>query len=452
MQLDHHEDLYEDDPRVFERTPPQDLMAEQSVLGGMLLSRTVIDDVCEIVTTGDFYKPAHGVIFDAITELHADGHPVDAVSVVAHLVDAGIVGKVGGGPYIQELVAAVPTAANAGYYAGIVNGHAQLRRLIETGTRLVQYGYGGAQGRDIADVVNLAQSALSEAALGRRSHAVAEFTDFLDENLASILAEDRDSRGLSTGLGILDDVIGGLKGGQLVVVAARPGMGKTIHAVDMLRASAIRKAESVLMHSLEMSKEDIQKRILAAEAEVNLARITNGGLRPDERAKLTAAAERIRGCFIHIDDTAEVDIAHIRATARKVAADKGLALVVVDYLQLMATGGTGANRATELGAVSRGLKILARELDVPIVACAQLNRGSEQRTDKRPQLSDLRESGAIEQDADVVILLHRPDYADPEHARAGEVDLIVAKNRNGPIETVSAVAQLAWARFVDPSV
>jgi len=452
MQLDHHQDddvLFAGDPRVFERTPPQDLLAEQSVLGGMLMHHTAIDNVCEIVTSGDFYNPRHGVIFDAIVALHNDGTPVDAVTLVAYLVDAGILGKVGGGPYVQELLNAVPTAANASYYARIVSERAQLRRLIETGTRLVQYGYnGGAGGRDVAEVVNLAQSALSEAALGRRSHQVAEFTDFLDDTLAEIFA-DKPARGLSTGLGVLDDVIGGLKGGQLIIVAGRPGMGKTIEAVDMLRAAGIRQGESVLMFSLEMSKNDIQKRILAAEAEVNLKRIIEGDVREYEAARLNKAADRLRGCFIHIDDTPEIGLAHIRAAARKVSADKGLALIVVDYLQLMETGGDGRNRATELGAVSRGLKVLARELDVPIVACAQLNRSAEQRTDRRPQLSDLRESGSLEQDADIAILLHRPDYADPEHIRAGEIDLIVAKNRNGPIETVTAIAQLAWARFID---
>jgi len=434
-----------------DRALPQDLLAEQSVLGGMMLSPSVVDEVCEVVSAEAFYNPRHSIVFETILSLRSEGLPADSLAVVARLAESGILPKVGGGPYIHELTAAVPTAANAPYYARIVADRARLRQVIETGTQLVQYGYNPG-GREADEIVNLAQSAISEFTLGRRAHSVAEFSDFLDDNLASILAEDRDSRGLSTGLGILDDVIGGLKGGQLIVVAARPGMGKTIHAVDMLRASAIRKAESVLMFSLEMSKEDIQKRILAAEAEVNLARITNGGLRADERARLTAVAERLRGCFIHIDDTAEVDLAHIRTTARKVAADKGLALMVIDYLQLMGTGGNGQNRATELGAVSRGLKVLARELDIPIVACAQLNRGSEQRTDKRPQLSDLRESGAIEQDADVVELLFRPDYSDPEHVRAGEVDLIVAKNRNGPIETVSAIAQLAWARFVDPNI
>jgi len=463
MQLNHNEDLFPNDPRVIdsvpedpfgpartsERTPPQDLLAEMSVLGGMLMNKAVVDEVCELVGSGDFYQPKHSVIFDAITDLHADGQPADAVTVAAHLADAGILNKVGGGPYLHELLNAVPTAANAGYYAQIVSERAQLRRLIETGTRLVQYGFaGGAGGRDVAEVVNLAQSALSESALGRRSHAVAEFTDFLDETLAEIFA-DKPARGLSTGLGVLDDVIGGLKGGQLVIVAGRPGMGKTIEAVDMLRAAGIRQGESVLMFSLEMSKNDIQKRILAAEAEVNLKRVIEGDVREYEAARLNKAADRLRGCFIHIDDTPEIGLAHIRAAARKVAADKGLALIVVDYLQLMETGGNGQNRATELGAVSRGLKVLARELNVPIVACAQLNRSAEQRTDRRPQLSDLRESGSLEQDADVAILLHRADYADPEHPRAGEVDLIVAKNRNGPIETVTAIAQLAWARFID---
>jgi replicative DNA helicase len=453
MQLDHPEDnaLFPDDPRVFDRTPPHDLLAEQSVLGGMLLARSVIDDVCEIVDAGDFYNPRHGVIFDAITTLHEDGEPVDAVAVVAHLASAGILDKVGGGPYVHELLAAVPTAANAPYYAGIVAARAQLRQVIETGTKLVQYGYNSGD-RDVDEVVNLAQSALSQTVRGRRSNQILDFTEVLDETVTQILEADETTRGLSTGIGALDDVIGGLKPGQLVIVAGRPGMGKTILGVDMLRAAGLRRGESVLMHSLEMSKHDIQKRMLAAEAEVNLKRIMNGSLHEHERPRITAAAAKIRGCFVHIDDTASVNLAHVRATARQIEAQKGLALIVIDYLQLMDTGGDGRNRAVELGRVSSGLKVLARELNVPIVACAQLNRGSEARSDRRPQLSDLRESGSLEQDADIAVLLDRPDYHDPEHERSGEVDLIVAKNRNGPIETVTAAAQLHYARIVDIQV
>ncbi|GAA2159232.1 MULTISPECIES: replicative DNA helicase [Glycomyces] len=459
MQLDHrsdHESLFLAEPDLLvrsadpfkDRTPPQDLMAEQSVLGGMLLNAAVIDEVCEIISSSDFYNPRNSIVFDAICALRAENMPVDAVTLVAHLLDAGTLTKVGGGPYIQELLHAVPTAANAGYYARIVADRSQLRRLIETGSRLVQYGYaGGAGGRDVAELVNMAQADLSDAALGRRVGAVEEFTDFLDETIAQIL--ERPSRGLSTGLGVVDDVIGGLKPGQLVLVGARPGVGKTIEVIGMVRAAGLRRAGSVLGFFLEMSKHEIQKRILSAEAGINLARITNGELRPHEVDLLHTAADRVRGCFIHMDDTPQVNIEHIRATARKVQAEKGLDLIVIDYLQLMDTGGDGKNRAVELGAVSRGLKVLARELEIPIVGCVQLNRNSDSRSDRRPQMSDLRESGAFEQDADVIILLHRDDYHDPEHIRAGEVDLIIAKNRNGPIDTVTAAAQLHYARFTD---
>lgn len=449
MQLELHDNaLFPDDPRAFDRTPPNDMLAEQSVIGAMLMSRTARDDVAEILGSDAFYNPRHAVLFDAITAMDAAGLPVDAVTLVANLADAGILTKVGGGPYVQELLHAVPTAANASYYANIVAGHARLRTVIEQGTKMVQYGYNSG-GRDVEEIVNLAQTALSEAIRGHRAKKVLDFTDYLDETIAQILDKNGTARGLSTGIGALDDVIGGLKGGQLVIVAGRPGMGKTILGVDMLRAAALRQGESVLMHSLEMSKHDIQKRILAAESEVNLKRIMNGSVREWEAAKIAAAADKVRGCFIHIDDTASVSLAHVRATARQIEAEKGLALILVDYLQLMDTGGDGRNRAVELGRVSSGLKVLAREMNVPIVACAQLNRGSEGRSDRRPQLSDLRESGSLEQDADIAILLHRDDYHEPEHPRAGEGDFIIAKNRNGPIETVEVAAQLSWARFVD---
>lgn len=457
MQLDQRTDpeslvlaepgMWGDDP-FKGRTPPQDLLAEMSALGAMLMSKLAIDDVCELIGAEDFYKPAHGMIFDAILELRSQDQPVDAVTLVAALVDAGTITKVGGGPYIQELLNAVPTAANAGYYANIVRERSQLRRLIETGSRLVQYGYAGGQGgRDVAELVNMAQSDLSAAALGRRADSVEEFTDFLDETLAQII--ERPSRGLTTGLGVVDDVIGGLKPGQLVLVGARPGVGKTIGILGMLRANGLRRAGSVLGFFMEMSKYEIQKRILSAEARIDLARITNGGLRPDEITALHAAADRIRGCFIHMDDTPNVNLEHVRAAARKVHAEKGIDLIVIDYIQLMDTGGDGKQRAVELGVVSRGLKVLARELECPIVACVQLNRNADSRSDRRPQMSDLRESGSFEQDADIIMLLHRDDYHEPEHHRAGEVDLIIAKNRNGPIDTVTAAAQLNFARFVD---
>lgn len=439
-------------PEEFERTPPQDLAAEQSVLGGMLMSAAAVDDVSEILRTGDFYRPCHGIIFDAIADMRAAGDPVDAVTVNSRLVENGLIGKLPHPAYLHDLLEAVPTAASAGYYARIVKDQATLREVIEFGTRAVQAGYGANGARTATEIVNLVQSHAMTLTSSRTGPKMATFTDLLDPVLAEILSDERPGRGLSTGLGVLDDIIGGLKNGQLIVVAGRPGMGKTVLATDFLRATSLHRAEPSIMFSLEMTAFDLEKRLLAAEAEANLRRVINGGLRSDEKARLVNAGERLRGAFLTIDDTAEVDLAGIRSRARSVAAETGLALVVVDYLQLMNTGGTGANRATELGQVSRGLKVLARELEVPVVACAQLNRSSESRQDRRPQLSDLRESGSIEADADVVILLHRPDYAEPEHPRAGEVDLIVAKNRNGPIETVSAIAQLHWARFVDPGI
>jgi replicative DNA helicase len=441
----------------FERTPPQDMAAEQCVLGGMLLSKDAIADVVEIVRTVDFYKPAHATIFDTILDLYGRGEPADAITISAALTQSGDLGKVGGAPYLHTLIASVPTAANAAFYARIVAERAVLRRLVEAGTRIVQLGYGVAtgSGRDVDDVVDLAQQAVYDVTERRVSEDFAVLGDLLQptlDEIESIGANSGEMTGAPTGFTDLDRLLNGLHPGQLVVVAGRPGLGKSTAALDFVRATSVRHSLSSLVFSLEMSKIEIVMRLLSAESRVPLHVLRSGQLSDDDWTKLARRMGEISEAPLFVDDTPNMTLMEIRAKARRLKQRHDLRLIIVDYLQLMTSPKRVESRQQEVAELSRGLKLLAKEVECPVVAVSQLNRGPEQRTDKRPQLSDLRESGSIEQDADVVILLHREDYYDKESPRAGEADFIVAKHRNGPTDTVTVAAQLHFSRFVDMAI
>jgi len=439
----------------FDRTPPQDVAAEQSVLGGMLLSKDAIADVVEILRSTDFYRPVHAIIFDAILDLYGRGDPADPVTVTASLTDAGAIGRVGGMSYLHDLVHAVPTAANTGYYARIVAERAVLRRLVEAGTRIVQLGYGAAAGagRDVDDVVDLAQQAVYDVTERRVSEDFLPLADLLQPTLDEAIGSQGGlMAGVPTGFADLDTLLNGLHPGQLIVVAGRPGLGKSAASLDFARHAALRHGLATAIFSLEMSKVEIVMRVLAAEARVPLHVLRSGQLSDDDWTKLARRMGEISEAPLFLDDTPNLTLMEIRAKARRLRQRHDLKLLIVDYLQLMTSPKRVESRQQEVSELSRGLKLLAKEIDCPVVAVAQLNRGPEQRTDKRPQLSDLRESGAIEQDSDVVILLHREDYYDRESPRAGEADFIVAKHRNGPTDTVTVAAQLHLSRFVDMAV
>jgi replicative DNA helicase len=432
--------------RVTEPEPLHDADAEQVVLGALMIAPTVADDVLEIITTADFYQPSHATIYAHLVANHAAGNPVDPVATAHSLDTAGELQRIGGVTYLHTLVAAVPTVANASWYARIIANHAIRRRIITAATGIC---HDAAQlERDVPDVANRSQQAILEATAPRQRSQVTTLAALVDDETEPLLDPDAPRRGLTTGLGSLDEIIGGLKPGQLVIVAGRPGTGKSVLCVDIARAN-IRRDVPVLLMSLEMHRSEILARIYAAEAEVSLYRLLNGGLDDHERARVRYTTGRLRPLPMHIDTTRSCDLGVIRSAARKLKARHGLGLLVVDYLQLMTPTGRHERRDLELGEISRGLKLLAGDLDIPIVAAAQLNRAAEARPGKLPQLSDLRESGSFEQDADIAVLLHRPDYHDQENPRAGEIDLIVAKNRNGPQGTVTAAAQLQYARFVD---
>jgi replicative DNA helicase len=441
----------------YERTPPQDLAAEQCVLGGMLLSKDAIADVVEILRTGDFYRPIHATIFDAVLDLYGRGEPADPITVAAALANSGDLARVGGAPYLHDLVSTVPTAANASYYARIVGERAVLRRLVEAGTRIVQLGYGSAAGggRDVDDVVDLAQQAVYDVTERRVSEDFAVLADMLQPTLDEIEAVGAQGgvmTGVPTGFSDLDRLLNGLHPGQLIIVAGRPGLGKSTAAMDFARNAAVRHNLASAIFSLEMSKVEIVMRLLSAEARVPLHALRSGQLSDDDWTRLARRMGEISEAPLFVDDTPNMTMMEIRAKARRLKQRHDLKLMVVDYLQLMTSPKRVESRQQEVADLSRGLKLLAKEVDCPVIAVAQLNRGPEQRTDKRPQLSDLRESGSIEQDADVVILMHRDDYYDKESPRAGEADFVVAKHRNGPTDTITVAAQLHFSRFVDMAI
>ncbi len=440
-----------------DRTPPHDIGAEQATLGGMLLSAQVIDDVTEIVEPADFYRPVHATVFETIVALHGRGEPADATTVAAALYDAGELQRVGGAPYLHTLIEQVPTAGNAGFYARIVQQRAVSRRLVEAGIRIAQLGYGSANaaGVELADVVDLAQQAVYditvERGAGETVRAGEVFTPVMDD-IEAAGSKDGSLLGVPTGFKDLDRLLNGLQAGQLIVVGGRPGLGKSTIGLDIARHAAIEAGMASAFFTLEMSKVEMVTRMLSAEARVPLHVLRSGQLSDDDWSRLARRMGEISEAPIFVDDTPNMGLAQIRSKARSLKKKHNLRLLVVDYLQLMSSPKRTESRQQEVSDLSRGLKLLAKEIECPVIAVSQLSRGPEQRQDKRPQLSDLRESGSIEQDADVVILLHRDDYYDKESPRAGEADFIVAKHRNGATDTVTVAAQLHLSRFVDMAI
>jgi replicative DNA helicase len=590
-----HSDMDASQPREdYGRQPPQDMAAEQSVLGGMLLSKDAIADVLERLRPGDFYRPAHQSVYDAVLDLYGRGEPADAVTVSAELDRRGLLKRVGGAPYLHTLISTVPTAANAGYYAGIVAEKALLRRLVEAGTRVVQYGYAGAEGADVAEVVDRAQAEIYDVTDRRSTEDFVPLEQLLQptmDEIDAIASQGGMARGVPTGFVELDEVTNGLHPGQMIIIAARPGVGKALAldtllptpggwttmgdvavgdqligpdgqptrvvaatevmlgrpcyevefsdgtvivadeqhqwptargirttaqlragldriapiatsaghhgttallaptvridtvrrigsvpvrcvqvdnashlylagpgmvpthnstlGLDFLRSCSIKSRFSSIIFSLEMSKSEIVMRLLSAEAKIKLADMRSGRMSDDDWTRLARRMSEISEAPLYIDDSPNLTMMEIRAKARRLHQKADLRLIVIDYLQLMTSGKKVESRQQEVSEFSRQLKLLAKELDVPVVAISQLNRGPEQRTDKKPMVSDLRESGSLEQDADMVILLHRPDAFERDDPRGGEADLILGKHRNGPTKTITVAHQLHLSRFTN---
>ena len=438
--------------RDFGRQPPHDNEAEQGVLGAMLLSPNTITDIIEELIPDDFYRPAHQLIYRAILDLFSDNKDVDPVIVAGRLDRNHDLERVGGAPYLHTLISSVPTAANARYYAEIVAEKAVLRRLVDAGTRVVQLGYEGTEGAEVDVVVDMAQQEVFAIAQRNVTEDYAILADILQptmDELDELSTHGGLARGIPTGFIDLDNLTNGLHGGQMIIVAARPGVGKSTLALDFMRSCSIKHNKASVIFSLEMSKSEIVMRLLSAETEIRLSDMRAGRMSDEAWAKLANRVGQISEAPLFIDDSANLTMMEIRSKARRLKQKHDLQMIVVDYLQLMSSGKRVESRQQEVSEFSRQLKLLAKELDGPLVAISQLNRGPESRTDKRPQLADLRESGSLEQDADMVMLLYRPDSQDKDDERAGEADIILAKHRGGPIDTVQVAHQLHYSKFVD---
>ncbi|MCU1439380.1 MAG: dnaB [Rhodoglobus sp.] len=433
-----------------DRVPPHDLLAEQSAIGGMLLSKDAVADVIETVRGVDFYIPKHETIFDAVMALYSHGEPTDVIAVTVELTKTGELTRAGGAEYLHTLTALVPTAANAGFYSTIVAEKAVLRRLVEAGTRIVQMGY--ASEGEVVDLVNNAQAEIYAVTGGVESEDFVPLTEAVTTAIDEIeAARGRDGQmvGVPTGFSELDELTNGLHPGQLIILAARPALGKSTLGLDFARSAAIKHDMPTIIFSLEMGRSEIAMRLLSAEASVPLQHMRKGTVHANDWTTIAQTRGRINDAPLYIDDSPNMTLVEIRAKCRRLKQRVGLKMVIIDYLQLMTSGKKVESRQQEVSEFSRALKLLAKELEVPVIAISQLNRGPEQRADKKPALSDLRESGSLEQDADMVILLHRESAYEAENPRAGEADFIVAKHRNGPTRTITVGFHGHFSRFVD---
>jgi replicative DNA helicase len=435
-------------PASYDRVPPHNLDAEVSVLGSMLLSRNAIAEISELVRAQDFYRGAHRTMFEATRALYDRGEPVDTVTLADELERRGTLDDVGGAVAIAELVDRVPTAANALYYGRIVAEQALRRRLIDAGTEITRLGYDAGEDTDEAVdqaealVYQVAQHGFSSEFVAMKELLAASFEmiERLHENNSAIT-------GLPTGFHDFDELTAGLQPSNLVIVAARPSVGKSTFVTNVAAYVAVELREPVVMFSLEMSQMELVQRILSAQARVDSERLRTGRLQEADWPKLSQAMGRLAEAPLFIDDTSSINMMEIRSKCRRLKQKHGLSLVVVDYLQLMQSHRRVENRVQEVSELSRGLKILAKELEVPVIALSQLSRRPEERTDRRPQLSDLRESGSIEQDADMVCFLYRDELYHPDTDARGEAELIVAKHRNGPLHTIRLSFLAQHSRF-----
>ena len=424
-----------------DRVPPNDLVAEECILGAVLLSRSALGDAVEAgLVTSDFYRPAHGHIWDAVMSLDAQAEPVDPVTVADELRRRGLLAEAGGAGNLVALQANTPAIASAGRYAKIVVEMATLRRLIAVGHEVIEAGY--ALPEDVVSTLDQVETMVLEVSKTRAPETVVPFSDLLSTGISAIESRCEAGgaiSGLPTGFAELDEMLSGLQAGDLVVLGARPSVGKSALALDVVRNVAFGLGRPVLLFSLEMSQEQLADRFLAAEARVHLEHLRKGRLEEAEWSRISTAISRIGSAPLHVDHKRDLTIAEIRAKARRLKARLGdLALVVVDYLQLMHSdaGSRPENRQIEVAGISRGLKVLAGELGVPVLALSSLSRGLEARADKHPNLSDLRESGALEADADVVCFLYREEIYNRDTADRGVAEVIVAKQRNGPTGVV----------------
>lgn len=433
-----------------ERIPPHSIEAEKSVLGAALLSKDALFDVIEVVKAKDFYDENHKEIFEAILELNRKNAPVDALTVAEELKKRNSLNMVGGRAYVASLSSGTPTTSNAMEYGKIVAEKAALRRLISTADDIVVKGYEGSM--DANQMLDYAESGIFEISQSRQKGQYTHLKDVLMTNIEIIdKASQMDGglTGVTTGFRELDHKTSGLQKSDLIILAARPAMGKTAFALSLALNAAVKGKASVMMFSLEMSKEQLGQRLLSMESKVDMQSLKTGKLTRRDWDDINIALDILSKTNIHIDDTAGISIMEMKSKCRRLKAEEGLDLVVIDYLQLMNPEGKADSRTQEISVISRNLKLLARELDCPILVLSQLSRAPETRTDHRPMLSDLRESGSIEQDADIVIFLYRDEYYNEDTEAPGECEVIVAKQRSGPTGTIKVAWLEKLTKFVD---
>ncbi|HEX9891084.1 MAG TPA: replicative DNA helicase [Actinomycetota bacterium] len=421
-----------------ERVPPHNLEAEESVLGSMMLDGDAIAAVTEILRADDFYRSGHRRIYQVMLGLYGRGEPVDAITAVEELRRTGALEEIGGALYVHHLVESVPTAASAAHYARIVSENALLRRLIDAASQVIHRAYQVPE--DPRGLADEAEGLIYGVSRHSEKDEVVSLHDLVGQSMEDLeRLHERDSAfaGVATGFQDLDSLLQGLHPGNLIVVAARPGVGKSSFVTNVARNAAV-EGTPVAMFSLEMSRSEIAMRLLCAEARVPWDKVRAARVGPEDWGRIAEAAEALDRAPLWIADSGNLNIVDIRAKARRLKSKpEGLGLIIVDYLQLMSSHQRVENRQQEIAEISRSLKMLAKELEIPVIAVSQLNREPERRGDKRPQLADLRESGAIEADADVVMLLHRDDLYSTEPELRGLAQVIVAKHRNGPTDTVT---------------
>jgi len=435
-----------------DRTPPQNIQAEQAVLGAIFLEPSAIGAASERLVPEDFYRTSHQRIFQVMLDLSERGEPVDVVTVTAELRNQKLLDEVGGLDYISELANSTPTAANIEFYSQIVEEKSLLRRLIRSATKIVSDGY--TRDDDVDVILDDAEKAILEVSQRKRSTAFQSIKDILVEtydNIEMLHNRKGDVTGIPTGFIELDRMTAGFQKNDLIIVAARPSVGKTAFALNIAQNVATKTNENVAIFSLEMGAQQLVMRMLCAEGNIDAQRLRTGKLAEEDWQKLTMAMASLSNAGIYIDDTPGIRVNEIRSKCRRLKQEKGLGMVLIDYLQLIQGSRTGRNenRQQEVSEISRSLKAIARELEVPVIALSQLSRGVESRQDKRPMMSDIRESGSIEQDADIVAFLYRDDYYNKESEKQNIIEIIIAKQRNGPVGTVELAFIKEYNKFVN---
>ena len=433
------------------RVPPHDIEAEQAVIGSMLTDKTAVSDSIEVLKEEDFYREDNRLIYSAMLNLYNKAEPIDLITVKAELESMGKFEAAGGFEYIAGLPEKVPTTANALKYIKIVEEKSQLRKLISTANQIIELGYDPTE--EVEDIMDAAEKKIFDLSQGKSEKGYTAIKDILVESvtqLEELYRRKQHVTGISTGFIDLDYRTAGLHGSELILIAARPAMGKSAFALNIAANAALRANTPVAIFSLEMSKEQMVNRILCSEAMVDSNKVRTGKLEDEDWAKIAEATGPISESGIYVDDTPGLSVMEIRARARKLKLEKNIGLIVIDYLQLVqGSSKKSSSREQEIAEISRSLKILAKELNVPVIALSQLSRAVEQRPDHRPMLSDLRESGSIEQDADIVMFLYRDDYYNEDSEKKGVAEVIIAKQRSGSTGTVDLGWLGSYTKFVN---